>query len=420
MSQSPSSSPSLRHWMRGLHLYMGLFISPFLAIFAVSAILVNHGWRAPGATAATHYQVVIALPESLKGLDRAQDILRQANVAGEVDFFHDTPEGFRILVSRPTRKITVNVNLSAKTADIEDRPTNLAESLVYLHKYPGPHNANIRGNWLFTRLWGVLADGTVYLLLLVLVAGIYLWLTLKSRAHCGTGVPGRRWSKFRTAPRMANPVRATNGVVDYVLPQPVRPMCCVEPEVAHLRGVVPARVRGLLCLFGAGAESFQVGVHPILAQSPRVDRGVSRKEAGRPERSGQAQELMGQLALSGEINQIITKADSFEFHLNKPGEFDTVTVNPAGDRATVKQVKLNVWGVLNSLHHLTGAPATASRHPAGPPHGFGACSWTPPALACWRWLSAGYGCGINVRLRAPGLITLLLGVLCCGFFLSCL
>ena len=36
MSQSPSSSPSLRHWMRGLHLYMGLFISPFLAIFAVA------------------------------------------------------------------------------------------------------------------------------------------------------------------------------------------------------------------------------------------------------------------------------------------------------------------------------------------------------------------------------------------------
>ena len=143
----------------------------------------NHGWRASGATAVTHYQVAIALPESLKGLDRAQDILRQANIAGEVDFFHDTPEGFRILVSRPSRKITVGVNLSAKTANIEDRPATLDESLVYLHKYPGPHNANIRGNWLLTRLWGILADGTVYLLLLVLVAGIYLWLTLSSSAQ---------------------------------------------------------------------------------------------------------------------------------------------------------------------------------------------------------------------------------------------
>jgi hypothetical protein len=186
MSQSPSScSVRLRHWMRCLHLYMGLFISPFLVIFAVSAILVNHGWRAPDATAATHRQVAIALPESLLGLDRAREILRQANVAGEVDFFHDTPEGFRILVSRPSRKITIGVNLSARTADIEDRPATLAERLVYLHKYPGPHNANIRGNWLFTRLWGVLSDGTVYLLLFVLIAGLYLSLTLKSERTAG-------------------------------------------------------------------------------------------------------------------------------------------------------------------------------------------------------------------------------------------
>jgi len=171
--------------MRGLHLYMGLFISPFLVIFALSAILLNHGWRAPGATAATHYQVAIALPESLKGLERAKEVLRQANLVGEVDFFQDTAEGFRIFVSRPTRKITISANLSAKTADVQQRPATLAESLVYLHKYPGPHNANIRGNWLFTRLWGVLADGTVYLLLFVLVAGLYLWLTLKSERTAG-------------------------------------------------------------------------------------------------------------------------------------------------------------------------------------------------------------------------------------------
>ena len=185
MSHSPSSSTSLRYWMRGIHLYMGLFISPFLVIFALSAILVNHGWRAPGATVASRCQIAIALPENLKGLDRAQEVLRQANVAGEIDFFHDTPEGFRIMASRPSRKIIIGVNVSAKTADIEDRPATLAESLVYLHKYPGPHNANIRGNWLFTRLWGVLADGTVYLLLFVLVAGLYLWLTLKSERTAG-------------------------------------------------------------------------------------------------------------------------------------------------------------------------------------------------------------------------------------------
>ena len=149
-------------------LVLGAVRQPIPGGFCLSAILVNHGWRAPDAAAATHHQVAITLPDGLKDLDRAKEVLRQVNLAGEVDFFHDTAEGFRIIVSRPARKITINVNSAARTADVAGRPAALAERLVYLHKYPGPHNANIRGNWPFTRVWGILADGTAYLLLLVL------------------------------------------------------------------------------------------------------------------------------------------------------------------------------------------------------------------------------------------------------------
>ena len=124
---------------------------------------------------------------------------------------------------------------------------------------------------------------------------------------------------------------------------------------------------------------------------------------------------------AGQINQIGTKADSLEFHVNKPGEFDTVTVNPAGDRATVKQVKLNVWGVLNSLHHLTEV------------QGDGQPAISRPATWIWSLfvdatsiglLALAFG-GLWMWYQRPvsrtlGLITLLLGVLCCGSFLFCL
>lgn len=134
-----------------------------------------------------------------------------------------------------------------------------------------------------------------------------------------------------------------------------------------------------------------------------------------------AHDLMGQLGLSGEINQIMAKVDSFEIHLNKPGEIDTVTVNPAGDRATVKQIKLNVWGVLNSLHHLTGV------------EGDGQPTHCRPATWIWSLfvdatsiglLALAFG-GLWMWYQRPvsrilGLIALLLGVLCCGFFLLCL
>jgi hypothetical protein len=140
-----------------------------------------------------------------------------------------------------------------------------------------------------------------------------------------------------------------------------------------------------------------------------------------PNNLAKARDLVEQLGLSGEINQITAKADTLEFRLNKPGEFDTVTLNPAGDRATVKQIKLNVWGVLNSLHHLTGAAGDGQPPPSRP--------------ATWIWslfldatsiglIALAFG-GLWIWYQRPvsrvlGLITLLLGVLCCGSFLFCL
>ena len=145
------------------------------------------------------------------------------------------------------------------------------------------------------------------------------------------------------------------------------------------------------------------------------------KKSDAPSDLAKAQDLMGQLDLSGELNQIIAKADSFEFHLNKPGEFVTVTVNPTGDRATVKQIKLNVWGVMNSLHHLTGV------------QGDGMPTHCRPATWIWSLFMDATSIGLLALAfgglwmwyqrpvsRALGLITLLLGVLCCGLFLFCL
>jgi hypothetical protein len=134
-----------------------------------------------------------------------------------------------------------------------------------------------------------------------------------------------------------------------------------------------------------------------------------------------AQDLMGQLDLSGEINQVIAKANSFEFRLSKPGTMVTVTLSATGDRATVKQIKLNVWGVLNSLHHLTGVQGDGL-----PPH----CR---PATWFWSLLMDATSIGLLLLVvgglwmlyqrpvsHAPALIVLFLGMLCCGFFLFCL
>jgi hypothetical protein len=46
-------------------------------------------------------------------------------------------------------------------------------------------NVAIRGNWIGTQLWRVLADATIYLLLFVSLSGIYLWWAIKAERRIG-------------------------------------------------------------------------------------------------------------------------------------------------------------------------------------------------------------------------------------------
>ena len=54
-----------------------------------------------------------------------------------------------------------------------------------LHKMPGQHLANLRGNWVYMRLWRWLADATVYLVLFLSISGIYLWAVLRAERRIG-------------------------------------------------------------------------------------------------------------------------------------------------------------------------------------------------------------------------------------------
>ena len=85
-----------------------------------------------------------------------------------------------IPVMKPGEEVRLDLNLQTRRVSIERRATGLWDALIYLHKSPGPHLANIRGNWLCTRIWRWLADGTVYVLLFLSISGVYLWAVLRT------------------------------------------------------------------------------------------------------------------------------------------------------------------------------------------------------------------------------------------------
>lgn len=180
-------------WTRDLHLYFGLFISSFILLFAGSVLFLNHGKVAVNTPGDGEMIRDLRIPPGLEraqgrnAVDGARAILSQVGLTGEVGFtrYNASERRFSFPVSKPGLQATVSVDLTEGTASITRRQTGFWETIAYLHKSPGPHNASIRGNWPWTRVWRWLADATIYLTMFISMSGIYLWYALKAERRVG-------------------------------------------------------------------------------------------------------------------------------------------------------------------------------------------------------------------------------------------
>ena len=180
---------------RDLHLYLGLFISPFVLVFAISVFFLVHSWIPQLASESVQTRIVSALtlPEDLQKLsgrpliDALKPTLKKMNVSGELGFVRrlDKEATLIIPVIIPGRLTTVNLNITSREATIVTRETGWADALMTLHKSPGQHGPDIRMNWLAMKAWRWFADATVYLTLFITVSGLYLWYMLRVERKIG-------------------------------------------------------------------------------------------------------------------------------------------------------------------------------------------------------------------------------------------
>src|SRR6185503_11568443 len=181
--------------IRDLHLYLGLFSTPFVLVFAISVFFLVHTWLPKIGSETSTARVVSALPlavnlQTLSGrplMDALKPALEKAEVHGEVGFVRHLVKEEKLIipVTIPGREMIVTINLASRDATIVTRETGLAEALVTLHKFPGPHGPGIRMNWFYMKAWRWMADATVYLILFVSVTGIYLWYMLRAERKVG-------------------------------------------------------------------------------------------------------------------------------------------------------------------------------------------------------------------------------------------
>lgn len=181
---------------RDLHLYIGLFLSPFVLIFALSVFYLVHGLATratPGPSDPSRTVTAVAITPEIARLqgrarvDALRPVLEQLDVRGEIDFVRHVANEHRLIVPvrLPDRDTVVDIDYEQRMATVTSRKHGIGDAVVYLHKMPGPHNADLRGNSRMIRLWRFGADATVYLLLFITMSGIYLWVVLKAERRVG-------------------------------------------------------------------------------------------------------------------------------------------------------------------------------------------------------------------------------------------
>jgi len=176
-------------FVQDLHLYIGLFISPFILIFAVSVLVLNHlgslNNTSPVKTTMERRLKLHPLPYDTTDLGTGKRISSHLGVVGEIDHVFKGEHSLSIGVVRPGLETHIEVNTLTDSVYIKQDQTGTLRATTYLHKMPGPHLAMFRKNAGFMKLWSILTDMTVYMLLFLTVSGVFLWYFLKVERKMG-------------------------------------------------------------------------------------------------------------------------------------------------------------------------------------------------------------------------------------------
>jgi hypothetical protein len=175
--------------MRTLHLYTGLFLMPWLLLYALSALCLNHGpWIMQTiGIAPLRWDVVekreLATDEAFPSVssEQAQAILQQLKLEGPHFILPQSPAGTMVIMrSCATGPYRITWRRGQSSLVVEKQQTSafrLLNSLHYQHGYGQSYFAQTA--------WAVIVDAVSVSMAVWVVSGVYLWARRPSKRLLG-------------------------------------------------------------------------------------------------------------------------------------------------------------------------------------------------------------------------------------------
>lgn len=178
---------------RKLHIYAGLFLLLFVLLFSGTGLILNHPqwkfaqfWPQRETSASDR---AITWPTETDSLERAQNLMTQLDIAGEIEGITVTPDERRldIRVVRPGAIIDIKTDRATQRARVEQIHVNTWGVMNMLHSFSGVRLTEPakQRDWVLTRLWSLSMDLLSVGLIVLSLGGLYMWLGTRRRRGFG-------------------------------------------------------------------------------------------------------------------------------------------------------------------------------------------------------------------------------------------
>lgn len=170
------------HFVRRAHLYTGLFLLPWVIMFGVSTIPINHQSPEPAEwTRLAEHRFDAPVPASSENLrPLGRDMMNAAGIEGGYYVYRVNPRQVQAGHPRFLAPLRINYFSEERRLVVEQRRFSLRPFLSAMHTRGG---YDMGGFW--DSIWAVFVDAVCIGLILWIASGIYMWWGLPSTRGWG-------------------------------------------------------------------------------------------------------------------------------------------------------------------------------------------------------------------------------------------